>query len=88
MAASRSLQADFARVTAEGRWVAVDSSNLAEVAYTEGATGLLWVRFTNGSVYAYQYVPPDLYRGLLAAPSKGKYFHRHIRNAYAVYKLF
>lgn len=88
MAVSRVLQEEFARITAEGRWVRVDSSNLDAVCYVPGGTGNLWIRFRSGSVYVYQYVEPGTYQGLLGAASKGKYHWRNIRNVYAVYRVF
>lgn len=48
----------------------------------------LWVRFrtTPGFVYVYSAVPENLYRRLLSAPSRGRFFHTSIRNSFCVRK--
>jgi hypothetical protein len=87
--ASRVLQEEFARITAERLWVPVRSSNLQDVYWVPGGTGNLWIRFVpkpgaKYTVYVYQYVPESVYRGLLDAPSKGSYHWKHVRSTYAV----
>lgn len=62
--------------------VQVDSSAIDEVAYDEAARRLT-IRFVHGGRYTYLEVPPRVARGLLAAPSHGRYFHDHIRDRYA-----
>ena len=58
----------------------VRSSALRSVGYDEdGQT--LEIEFTNGAVYRYSDVPPEVYRGLMAAESHGRYFHQHVRDA-------
>ena len=59
--------------------VAVDSSWIASVTYATDAT--LIVRFRRGTVYRYRTVPRAIVEAWLAAPSKGAYFTRRIRNA-------
>jgi len=54
----------------------VTSSNLAEVGYDGGT---LEVAFTNGSVYQYYGVPPQVYEGLMTAPSHGKYLDQFVK---------
>ena len=56
----------------------VESSNLAAIGYDPTAKTLA-VRFTNGSLYHYPNVEQPLYDGLMAAESKGRYFHAHVR---------
>ncbi|MFH1919785.1 MAG: KTSC domain-containing protein [Planctomycetota bacterium] len=41
----------------------------------------LEIEFTNGAVYRYFDVPPEVYHGLMAAESHGRYFHQHVRSA-------
>ncbi|MCX7429196.1 MAG: KTSC domain-containing protein [Planctomycetia bacterium] len=41
----------------------------------------LEIEFTNGAVYRYFDVPAEVYRGLMAAESHGRYFHEHVRSA-------
>lgn len=57
------------------------SSNVESVGYDEDAS-ILEVAFLSGSVYQYLNVPSFHYRGLLNAPSKGKYLHAHIKQNY------
>jgi hypothetical protein len=57
----------------------VDSSVVDSVGY-EG--GVLEVGFRNGGVYRYHGVPRAAYLALMGAPSKGRFFNRHVRDAY------
>ncbi len=59
----------------------VSSSSLRAVGY-DLAAGILEVEFRSGGVYRYYGVPPEVYRELLNAPSKGKYFQEHIRDEF------
>ena len=43
-------------------------------------SGELQVQFHNGRTYSYTGVPPEIYDGLLNAPSKGNFFAYNIRN--------
>ena len=61
--------------------IPVSSSNLMSVGY-DPTTQIMEVGFHTPSVYQYFDVPQSVYRGLLGAPSKGSYFHQHIRNVY------
>lgn len=60
---------------------AVQSSNVAAVDYHPFAA-VLTIVFHGDRVYQYFGVPLGIYLGLMQAESHGKYFHRHIRNAY------
>jgi hypothetical protein len=62
--------------------VQVDSTAIDEVAYDEAARRLT-IRFVHGGRYTYLDVPARVARGLLAAPSHGRYFHDHIRDRYS-----
>jgi hypothetical protein len=57
------------------------SSSVESVAYGED-TGILEVVFRNRSRYRYFEVPLEVYRGLLAADSSGRYFNRFIRGEF------
>jgi hypothetical protein len=61
------------------RRVPVESSCIDSVGYD---TEVLEVRFDNGGIYRYFEVPAQLYRQLLAAESKGRFFNHHIRDDY------
>jgi len=60
-------------------WTSVYSSNLDAVAY-DNASGTLYVRFNNGSVYAYPGASVTLYNGVLSAPSAGQYHAAYIKH--------
>jgi hypothetical protein len=64
--------------------VPVVSRNLAAIGWDE-LTGELQVQFHNGAIYSYQNVPPELYEGLINAPSKGTFFAYNIRNHPEIY---
>lgn len=61
--------------------IAVESSNLAAIKYKPNEF-VLYVAFLDGSVYKYEGVPPEEYRGLLRADSHGEYFYDNIRLVY------
>lgn len=61
------------------------SSLLAAVRYSRDAT--LELTFRSGARYRYFAVPPPVVQRLLAAPSKGTYFNRHIRNRFRYQRL-
>ncbi len=59
----------------------VASSNLASVGYDD-VTQTLEIEFLSGSIYQYYNVPEDMYKQIMGAGSKGRFFHQYIRNAY------
>lgn len=59
----------------------VDSTLLSWVAYAPHQHRLQ-LGFRRGEVYNYLDVPESIYRDLLAADSKGRYFNQNIRNLY------
>ena len=67
--------------------VAVDSSTLQNVAYDNDKKALI-LTFASGSLYEYAGVPPSVVRGLLLAPSKGRYFNEHIKTRYPYKRRF
>ncbi|WP_261284279.1 KTSC domain-containing protein [Serratia proteamaculans] len=64
----------------------VSSSNLSSVGY-DAASNTLEIAFHNGGIYQYDAVPSSIHQGLLSAPSKGQYFHQHIKNVYSYRKV-
>lgn len=62
-------------------WVPVLSTDLSHAKY-DLDSGALRIRFHSGEVYEYHDVPRHVYDVLLAAPSKGKYFHQNIKGKY------
>ena len=57
----------------------VRSSALRSVGYDQEQR-VLEIEFTSGAVYQYFDVPAEVYRGLMAAESHGRYFHQHVRD--------
>src|SRR6266700_366425 len=62
--------------------IPVESSNLAAVGYDPNRFEL-FIAFLDGSLYRYDGVPPEEYRGLMTAwDSHGSYFYNEIRLNY------
>lgn len=61
--------------------ISVESSHIRQFGYAEDAAAL-FIRFVNGSLYRYSGVPSTVYEGLLSAESKGKAFHRLVKDQY------
>lgn len=59
----------------------VTSTSLASVGYDPGGS-VLEVEFRSGAVYRYYSVPRGVVSDLLAAPSKGAFLNRHIRDRF------
>jgi len=59
----------------------VDSSAIASLGY-DPARETLEVEFRSGNVYRFFDVPEEVYKDLLAARSKGRYFGSFIRGRY------
>jgi len=59
----------------------VSSSNLKSVGY-DSSSNTLEVEFHGDRVYQYYNVPKEIYQGLMAASSHGKYHHRRIKGNY------
>lgn len=66
--------------------ILLESSTLASVLYLP-AHRELQVAFRSGEIYRYLDVPTEVYRELLAAPSKGIYFNSNIRTRFAFRQL-
>lgn len=64
----------------------VESSDLSSVGY-DPSTKTLEIEFNSGGVYQYFDVPKDTHSELMSAPSKGKHFHKFIKNAYQYQKV-
>jgi hypothetical protein len=60
----------------------VDSSMMVSVGYGPSQR-TLEIEFRSGDVYRYLDVPPGVFRDLLAARSKGRFFQANIDGAYA-----
>ncbi len=55
---------------------------VSSVVQSAGHSRVLEIQFESGRVYQYFDVPESIYKGLMQAESKGKYFNAHIRNQY------
>lgn len=62
----------------------VSSSNIESIGYESGT---LYVRFLNGSLYAYSNVPESVYQGLMSASSHGGYLASHVKGSYAYRRI-
>jgi hypothetical protein len=59
----------------------VQSSNLVSVGYEDGSS-TLEIEFKGGALYQYYNVPAHIHDGLMAADSKGSYFHANIKDLF------
>jgi len=59
-------------------FIAVESSVMDAVKYDADRRALT-IRFDSGETYLYTNVPPAIAEALLAAPSKGRFFHEEIK---------
>jgi hypothetical protein len=61
--------------------VQVESEAIDEIEY-DAKRSILFVRFAHGDWYSYVKVPPAVSNAFIAADSKGRFFHAHIRDRY------
>lgn len=61
--------------------VPVKSSALATVGYSKRLHALE-LEFVNGATYRYLDVPPSVHREMMAAESKTRFYHKHVRGHY------
>ena len=66
--------------------ISVESSMVQAVAY-DSKTRTLEVVFNSGRTYCYEGVPPKVYKGLMAADSKGQYMRAEIIDMYPTYPV-
>ena len=66
--------------------ISVESSMIQAVGYDTKAR-ILEVVFNSGQTYCYEGVPSKVYKGLLAADSKGRYMRAEIIDAYPDYRV-
>lgn len=59
----------------------VESSAIAAVGYSKRLHALE-IEFRNGLIYRYEDVPAELYRDLLSAESKARYYDQNVRGKY------
>ncbi len=58
----------------------VESSNIKSVGFDNNT---LEIEFHSGGIYQYFDVPTEVYHLFMNAPSKGKFFHKFIRDNYS-----
>ena len=66
--------------------IPVESTSLAVVGYDDERANLE-VQFLSGARYRYAGVPADVFRRLVDAASKGRFFNEHVRPCYAYERL-
>jgi hypothetical protein len=59
----------------------IESSMMVSVGY-DAEHAVLEIEFRSGDVYEYRDVTELVYRGLLKAPSKGRFFHTRIESKF------
>jgi hypothetical protein len=78
--------ADDTSIISRMKRVPVESRALAAVGYSRRLRALE-IEFRNGAAYRYLDVPRSLYRGLMSAPSKARFYHKNIRGKYPVRRV-
>ncbi len=63
--------------------ILITSSNIKSVGYDKDSQ-ILEIEFNNGNTYQYIDVSSYVYQSFLDAESKGKFFHKNIKNKYTV----
>ena len=66
--------------------IPVESSMIQAVGY-DPKSRILEVVFNSGRTYCYEGVPPKVYKGLMAADSKGQYMRAEIIDMYPTYPV-
>jgi ATP-dependent DNA helicase RecG len=66
--------------------IPVESSSLASAGYESNARHLE-VEFRHRAIYVYSDVPQDVFDALISADSKGQFFNRYIRDAFAYHPV-
>jgi hypothetical protein len=66
--------------------VSFDSTTLASACYDHRRLQLQ-VKFRDGTRYTYAAVTPALFRDLIGASSKGKFFNQYIRDRFSYARL-
>lgn len=64
----------------------IENSHLTACGYDSGTRTLI-VEFAGGATYVYDDVPAEVHSDLMSAESKGRYFHRKIRDAFKATKI-
>ena len=77
LAADRSVQPIISRIQRQ----AVDSSALAAIGYSKRLEALE-IEFRDGLIYRYTGVPLRMYRELISAESKARFYNKNIRGKY------
>lgn len=67
-------------------WFNVESANIAMIGH-DPENQELRVHFNDGSEYAYEDVPADVFKEFRESDSKGKYFYKHIKGEYTFKKV-
>jgi hypothetical protein len=65
----------------------VQSTSIAAIGYDERRSRLLIQFRDTGDIYAYDDVPPHVFRDLQEAPSKGRYVNYEIKGRYRYEKV-
>jgi len=63
-----------------------DSEAVWQAGYDASAR-VLYVRFSEGDLYAYNEVPPEIFQAFEAAPSKGRAFNETVYGIYPYEKI-
>lgn len=65
---------------------AVESSIIKSIGY-DLRGGVMEVEFTDGSIYQYEDVPSEAYKGILEASSVGSFFNTRIKGRFGHHRV-
>ncbi len=78
LSVSAALAADHRQIVSRISRRPIHSTALATIGYSKRLRALE-VEFVNGAIYRYTNVPPEIYRALIAAPSKAQFYDENVR---------
>ena len=84
--AVQSSESAASAITSHIPRIHVQSSALATVGYSK-RRHILEIEFVNGAVYRYLDVPPSVYRDLVSAESKTRYYDWNIKRNYRSFRV-
>ena len=84
--AAPATAAESATIVSHIKREAISSSALAAAGYSK-RRHILEIEFINGAVYRYLNVPPSVYRDLMSAGSKARFYDSNIKGNYRSLRL-
>lgn len=68
------------------KWILVESSNINKISFDLSTQDLI-INFKPNNTYKYKNIPYYIWEGLIESESKGKFFHKFIKEKFEYEKL-